>query len=152
MLEEAGLLKRSIIYATDFNGTILEQAKNGIYPREMYERFKENYKKSGGKREFEKWWKINDDFVEISPHIREKIQFFQHNLVTDGEINEFHMVFCRNVLIYFDEELQKKVFKLIHDSLVRDGFLILGESESARVEDGFMAFNEITESKIFKRI
>ncbi|MCK5110258.1 MAG: hypothetical protein KAQ94_01970 [Arcobacteraceae bacterium] len=152
LLDEMGLLKRSIIYATDFNNMVLQQAQNGIFSKDSYKLDKENYIKSGGKKDFDNWFDINDNYVEVNSYIKDKVHFFQHNLVTDGEINEFHLVFCRNVLIYFNENLQNKVLKLIYTSLIRDGFLILGKSETVNLKDGFIKFNENENNKIFQKI
>lgn len=152
MLDEEGLLEKSIIYATDFNGTILQEAQNGLYSKKIYKKSLNNYTQSGGKQNFSKWWHITDKYAEITPAIKNKVQFFQHNLVTDAEINEFHLIFCRNVLIYFDENLQAKVFNLLHYSLIRDCFLVLGESESVSSELGFEKINPLTTHKIYKKI
>ncbi len=130
LLDEMGLLDRVQIYATDFNEVILKEAQNGIFPKSEYEKFKKNYKLSGGKQKFEKWFDINADYIEVKQDIKNRVIFFKHNLVTDDSINEFNMIMCRNVLIYFDKYLQRKVLRTLNNSLVRDGFLILGESES----------------------
>ena len=151
LLDEVGLLEKSIIYATDFNNTVLQQAKNGIFPKNSFIQFKKDYIQSGGKEDFNKWFEINDDYVEIDSLIKNKVHFFQHNLVTDGIINEFHIVFCRNVLIYFDKKLQEKVFKLIYDSLIRNCFLILGKSETVNIEDGFKKSEKYFHNKIFQK-
>jgi chemotaxis protein methyltransferase CheR len=152
MLAEYGLLERSIIYATDFNGLVLEQAKNGIYSKEEYLQCEENYLLLNNKNPLEKWFEIEENYVIINDEIRRKVHFFQHNLVTDGEINEFHIVFCRNVLIYFNEKLQKKVINLIYSSLVRDGYLILGDSEHINGEEKFKRLKNNSNSKVFKKI
>ena len=152
LLDEMGLLKRSVIYATDFNNAVLQQAKNGIFPKDVHKLGKENYMKSGGKKDFDNWFEVYDNYVEVNPYIKDKVHFFQHNLVTDSEINEFHLVFCRNVLIYFNENLQSRVFKLIYDSLIRNGFLVLGNSETVKSKDGFIKFDEDSKSKIFKKV
>lgn len=129
LLDEAGLLGKSQIYATDFNETVLNEAKNGIFQIKEFEEFKKNYGESGGKENAQKWFNTSDDFIEIKEEIMEKILFFKHNLVTDGSINEFNLIFCRNVLIYFNRNLQGRVFHTFDNSIDRDGFLILGESE-----------------------
>jgi chemotaxis protein methyltransferase CheR len=152
LLDEMGLLNKSIIYATDFNVDIIKQAKNGIFPIHEFENFKENYTQSGGKLDESKWFEKNENYIEVKPHIKNKVQFFQHNLATDSEINEFHLVFCRNVLIYFDEKLQNRVFKLIYNSLIRNGFFVLGESETVSNKNGFKKFNEKSKYKIFKKV
>ncbi len=152
LLDEAGLLDKSIIYATDFNDAVLEEAKNGLFSVADYKKHEENYIKSGGKSSFNKWFELNNGYMEVAAHIKDKVHFFQHNLVTDSEINEFQLVFCRNVLIYFEDRLQKRVFKLIHSSLVKRGFLVLGKSEIASKNDGFTAVDKLSKNKIFKKI
>jgi chemotaxis protein methyltransferase CheR len=152
LLDEAGLLNRSIIYATDFNGLIIEQAKNGLFSTKAYEQCKNSYTNSGGEEDINRWFDVYDNYVRIKENIRNKVQFFQHNLVTDGEINEFHVVFCRNVLIYFDEELQDRVIGLINSSLVRNGFLVLGNSEHINSKECFNQQKSKYENKIFKKI
>ena len=129
LLDEAGLLGKCQIYATDFNKTILEEAKNGLFAKSELVEFEKNYKDSGGKEDSKRWFNIEDDFIEIKKEIRNRVLFFKHNLVTDGSINEFNLIFCRNVLIYFNEKLQKYVFYTIDNSLDKNGFLVLGESE-----------------------
>ena len=151
LLDEAGLLKRSIIYATDFNNTVLLQAKNGIYSKESFKQFKKNYIKSGGKKDFDEWFDFDNNYVEVNSSIKEKVHFFQHNLVTDSVVNEFNLIFCRNVLIYFDNKLQKRVFKLIYDSLVRDCFLILGKSEAVHIDNGFIKHDKYSQNRIFQK-
>ncbi len=152
LLDEAGLLEKSIIYATDFNDTVLEEAKNALFSVSDYKKNKESYIKSGGTKKFEDWFNMNDNYMEVSSHIKEKVHFFQHNLATDSEINEFQLVFCRNVLIYFEEKLQKNVFKLIHNSLIKRGFLVLGKSETLSIDNGFTPIDKFSKNKIFKKI
>ncbi|MCU7834359.1 MAG: hypothetical protein KZQ83_03815 [gamma proteobacterium symbiont of Taylorina sp.] len=130
LLDEAGLLHKSQIYATDVNKEILNQAENSLYTHEDYQCFKKNYQLSGGLAEFEQWFVIKDDYVEVKKRIKDKILFFNHNLASDTSMNEFNLVLCRNVLIYFDRVLQKRVFMTIDDSLIRNGFLVLGKSET----------------------
>lgn len=129
MLDEANLLDKTQIYATDFNETILTEARNGIFKKEKLSKIDENYIKSGGKLKIKNWFEINEDFIEVKQKIKDKILFFEHNLVTDGSINEFNLIFCRNVLIYFNVDLEEKVLETIDESLVRDSFLVLGDSE-----------------------
>ncbi len=152
LLDELNLLDRSIIYATDFNSSVLHEAKNALYSKANYQEYKDNYLKSDGKKKFDNWFNIDDNYIEVAKHIKEKVHFFQHNLVTDSEINEFQLVFCRNVLIYFEDNLQKRVFKLVHNSLIPNGFLVLGKSETANKSDGFIQLDESSKYKIFKRV
>jgi chemotaxis protein methyltransferase CheR len=129
MLDELGLLHKSLVYATDFNLRVLNEAKNGLFSREDFTDFESNYRNSMGKKELRNWFEFEDNVIDIKEHIKKKVLFFQHNLVTDDSINEFHLIFCRNVLIYFNQSLQKTVFTTIDNSLFKRGFLVLGESE-----------------------
>ncbi len=140
LLEEEGLLGRTQIYATDFNERILKEAGEGIYPIENIKAYTENYQKAGGKASFADYYSANYDSAIIKPALREHILFSFHNLVTDGVFGEMNMIFCRNVMIYFNKELQNRVLKLFHESLVPGGFLCLGSKESLKfseVEDRF---------------
>jgi len=130
MLDEAGLLDKSQIYATDFNSTILTEAKNGLYDKDEYDKFKSNYKLSGGIKDFDSWFEVNDTYIEVKQRLKDNVLFFKHNLAIDRSINEFNLIFCRNVIIYFDTFLKKKVFSLFDKSLERNGFLVLGSSET----------------------
>ncbi len=150
MLDEAGLLEKSTIYATDFNTTVLAKAKNGLYNKNEFLQFKENYIKSGGKKDFEDWFDISDDFVQIKKYIQDKILFFKHNLATDSTINEFDIIFCRNVLIYFDTILQKKVFDTLDNSLFANGYLVLGCSEMLPKQYNYEIVTNI-EHNIYKK-
>jgi len=149
ILKELGLLSRSLIYATDLNEIILQNAKNGIFAKKGYDEFRSNYYKAGGADSFSKYFVDHQNFVEIKDEIKENILFFKHNLVLDGKINDFQLIFCRNVLIYFDTDLKAKVFKLFDESLDNYGFLVLGESESIHNHNKFQTLDE--KHKIYKR-
>lgn len=151
LLDEMGLLHKSQIYATDFNYAILEEAKNGLYPINEYNEAKVNYLQTGGQRNFEDWFEINDRYVQVKKNIKDKVIFFQHNLALDGSINEFHLVVCRNVLIYFDKCLQKRVFKLIDESLFRNSFVVLGKSEIFLADYNYKEIGE-KRNKIYKKL
>ena len=148
-LKELGLLDRSLIYATDLNDVILENAKNGLYSKESYERFLKHYYQAGGNQSFSKYFISHDDFVEIDESIKDKILFFKHNLALDSKLNEFQLIFCRNVLIYFDKDLKNRIFDLFKDSLDSYGFLVLGESESLNNNLNYVTIDE--KNKIYKR-
>jgi len=149
ILKELGLLDKSLIYATDLNEIILDNAKNGIFAKTSYNQFLKNYYKAGGCESFSRYFTNHNDFVEIKDEIKEKILFFRHNLALDGKINDFQLIFCRNVLIYFDTELKAKVFNLFDESLDNYGFLVLGESESLNNNRKFKTLDE--KNKIYKR-
>jgi chemotaxis protein methyltransferase CheR len=122
MLDELGLLHKSLVYATDFNPRVLKEAENGLFSKDDFINFESNYIKSTGKKELRDWFEFEQNIVEVKEHIKKKVLFFQHNLVTDDSINEFHLIFCRNVLIYFNRSLQKTVFNTIDNSLFKGGF------------------------------
>jgi len=132
VLEEEGLLDRARIYATDINDKVLKQAKAGIFPLNRMQEYTENYIRAGGQRSFSEYYTAMYDGALFSPSLTRNTVFSQHNLVTDRSFSEFHMVFCRNVLIYFDRALQDRVHSVFHDSLVMLGILALGSKESLR--------------------
>lgn len=129
ILQEEGLLDRSQIYATDFNNRVLALAKKGLFEINNKMMCEENYELSGGKRSFDEYFLKQGKYYQIKKNIKNHLLFFNHNLVKDGVMNEFQLIICKNVLIYFDENLKQKVIKLFDDSLCRNGFLILGKSE-----------------------
>jgi len=152
LLEEAGLLNRTKIYATDINLTNLEKAKNGILPLRNMREYTTNYQQSGGKRDFADYYTAMYDNAIIHEELRSAVIFSQHNLVSDHVFNEFQLITCRNVMIYFNKQLQDRVLRLFHDSLSPLGFLSLGLKESlhfSSVKDSFDAIDAPT--KIFRR-
>jgi chemotaxis protein methyltransferase CheR len=151
MLDELGILHKSQIYASDINPYVVEEAQNGVYSLEMVENSRENYLASGGSGDFNDHFIIKDGYAKVKPHLKDRILYFQHSLLNKGVFNEFHLVLCRNVLIYFDQTLQTAVLDLFFRSLDMNGFLVLGESESiGPYPIGFQLFNK--PSKIFKKI
>lgn len=130
LLLEEGLYDKSTIYGTDFNGNVLEKASRGIFPIEKMQLFTRNYLQSGGKQAFSKYYVVQEQGVSFHSFLSENIEYFQHNLATDHSFNEFHVIICRNVLIYFNDALQQRVIRLFHESLVPSGFLGLGNKES----------------------
>jgi len=151
LFNEMGLLHKTQIYATDFNEAILSQAENGLYPTSSLDEFETNYILSGGTGDFQKWFHINNDIAEIKKELKDKILFFKHNLVTDSSINEFHIVFCRNVLIYFNKDLQEEVFQTINNSMTLDSFLVLGENEQVLNNENYHKIGHGT-NKIYKKV
>jgi chemotaxis protein methyltransferase CheR len=129
LLYEEGLAHKARIYATDMNEKSLEQAQKGEYPLVRMKDYTSNYVKSGGKLAFSEYYKASSDRVHFHPFLRERMIFAQHNLVTDSSINEFQVIICRNVMIYFNKELQDRVHQLFYESLSTKGFLGLGNRE-----------------------
>ena len=132
LLHEEGLLERTRIYATDMNEAVLDRARSGIVPVEHMREHTANYVRAGGTSTFSDYYLAKYDGAIFHRWLRESIVFARHNLVQDGPFNEFHVIVCRNVMIYFGAELQEHVHDLFHDSLVRRGVLGLGARESIR--------------------
>lgn len=132
LLQEEGLLDRCQIYATDFNDDALKLAKKGIYPAEDIELYEKNYSLSGGRCQLSDYWVSLYDAIKVNSRLAERITFANHNLVTDGVFGEMNLVMCRNVLIYFNEQLQNRALSLINESLCPRGFLCIGRRENLK--------------------
>jgi len=131
LLEEEGIYEKTRIYATDFNQTALEQAREGVFPLERMRDYTANYIQGGGKRSFSEYYRAGYDGAQFPSALVRNVVFAQHNLVSDRSFNEFQVIVCRNVMIYFDRTLQERVHSLFYDSLVTLGVLGLGRRESA---------------------
>ena len=130
LLREVGLYERSRIYATDINESVLASAAEGIYPVAKMQEYTENYLAAGGSRSFSDYYRAAYDRAQLDRSLGENIVFAAHNLVSDRSFNEFHVVVCRNVMIYFDRTLQDRVHQLFLDSLAPFGVLALGRKET----------------------
>ncbi|UFH45135.1 protein-glutamate O-methyltransferase CheR [Flavobacterium galactosidilyticum] len=152
LLQEAGLLHKSILYATDINTKVLESAKKGIFPLRMMKDYSENYQDSGGQEDFSNYYIANYGNVKFSEDLIKKMVFSQHNLVSDTSFNEFDMIFCRNVLIYFDNELQTRVINLFDESLAVLGFLALGTKETIKYSIAEGKYKQVKKEKLWRKI
>lgn len=130
MLEEARMLGKSRIYATDISESSLQRARQGVISLDRINLYAHNYESSGGSEAFNSFYASNHGTAVLHPRFLERIVFAEHNLVTDRSFNEFQVIFCRNVMIYFDTALRERVHGLLYDSLSPGGFLILGNKES----------------------
>ncbi|WP_051445045.1 CheR family methyltransferase [Desulfocurvus vexinensis] len=152
VLREAGLEGRARIYATDFNPEALRQARDGIYPLDAIRNYTRNYQAAGGEASFSDYYTARYDSALLDRALREHVVFSEHNLVTDGVFGEMHLIFCRNVLIYFNAQLQARALDLFHDSLCPGGFLCLGTKESMQFCGHPQAFEQVLPGqKIFRR-
>lgn len=150
LLREEGLLDRTVIYATDINQNSLYLAKEGIYPLQCMKNYTSNYLKAGGKNSFSDYYIAKYDSALFDKSLRQNVVFSSHNLATDVSFNEFHMIMCRNVLIYFNQQLQNKVINLFYESLCSFGILCLGNKESILFSDRKKEFSDIDrKEKIF---
>lgn len=152
MLKEANLLHKSILYATDLNPAVLDAARKGLFPLRMMKQYSENYMASGGKRDFSSYYTANYGWAKFGDELLEKMVFSQHNLVSDGSFNEFDLILCRNVLIYFDKELQDRVFDLFDASLAKLGYLILGTKETMKFSHLNPRYQQFSKEKIWKKL
>jgi chemotaxis protein methyltransferase CheR len=153
LLHEEGLYERCRIYATDINESVLEKARTGVFPLSAMQKNTVNYLKAGGTTDFSGYYTANYDHAIFSPWLSKNMVFAQHNLVTDSPFNHFNLIVCRNVLIYFNRDLQERVLKLFRDSLEMFGFLGLGEKESLKHSGVAGSFETIAEAeKIYRRV
>lgn len=151
LLHEAGLLDRTRIYATDMNMANIEKAVSGIIPQSQMKGYTENYILSGGKEDFSNYYTARYDNAIISKELRKNILFSQHNLVSDYVFNEFQLVCCRNVLIYFNRQLQNDVINLLRKSLAPLGYLALGIKETILFTDCRDKFETVDDkNKIYR--
>lgn len=153
LLKEVGLLDRSKLYATDINSLVLNKAKQGIFPLKHMKEYAMNYGNSGGKGVFSNYYTVKYDNAIFDSSLRKNMVFALHNLVSDQSFNEFNLVLCRNVLIYFDRDLQQRVVQLFRQSLCMLGFLGLGSKESLILNEERKNFEQIEPGeKIYRRI
>jgi chemotaxis protein methyltransferase CheR len=152
LLHEEGLLDKAKIYATDMNEHVIESAKEGKFPLKRMQSFTKNYLQAGGTKEFSSYYTTNHEHARFHSYIKENMMFAQHNLATDRSFNEFHVILCRNVLIYFDSELQNHVHQLFFESLALEGFLALGNMESLLTphKNKYVDFN--APERIFRKV
>ncbi|HEY1032672.1 MAG TPA: protein-glutamate O-methyltransferase CheR [Flavipsychrobacter sp.] len=152
LLKEANLLHKTLIYATDINPDVIEKAAKGIFPLSLMKQYSENYIASGGKSEFSSYYTAKYDRVVFNEELRKKMIFATHNLVSDSSFNEFQLILCRNVLIYFDKDLQHKVFNLFDQSLEHLGFLALGSKETLKFSTVISKFKQLDKLKIWRKV
>jgi chemotaxis protein methyltransferase CheR len=152
LLKEAGLSEKCIQYATDINSAVLEQARTGILPLAHAKMYSENYLQAGGSESLSDYYTARYNNIYLGEDIRKNIHFSKHNLVSDQSFNEFDLVICRNVMIYFNISLQNRVLKLFTESLCPTGFLALGSKETLKFsgeEDNYTVLSK--QEKIWKK-
>jgi chemotaxis protein methyltransferase CheR len=153
LLREEELYDRTRIYATDINESVLERARTGVFPLEKMREYTQNYIKAGGARAFSEYYLAKYDGAQFQRSLIDNIVFAQHNLVSDGSFNEFNVIVCRNVMIYFDRTLQDRVHRLFYESLMTFGVLGLGHKESVRFSPHADSFEELDPNeKLFRKV
>ena len=152
LLEEEGLYERARIYATDFNADVLARARAGEFTLDRMQEYTQNYQRAGGRHDFSAYYSVESGIAKLAERLSEHVVFAQHNLASDRSFNEFNVVLCRNVLIYFGRDLQRRVHRLFYDSLARFGVLGLGQKETLRFTDLEDRYEELdAREKLYRR-
>jgi chemotaxis protein methyltransferase CheR len=153
LLLEEGIYDRTRIYATDINESVLDRARAGVFPLDKMREYTQNYIKAGGQRAFSEYYLAKYDGAQFQRSLVENVVFAQHNLVSDRSFNEFNVIVCRNVMIYFDRALQDKVHRLFHESLVTFGVLALGAKESIKFSPFESGYEELDATeRLYKKV
>lgn len=153
LLREEGLLAKTRLYATDFNQRLIDEGKAGIYPLKAMRGYTQDYIAAGGKADFSEYYTARYENAILRADLKKNIVWAAHNLVTDSSFNEFQVILCRNVMIYFDTPLQNRVHNLIYDSLALGGLLALGSKESLKFTSHEKDYEALDErEKIYKKV
>ncbi len=151
LLDEANLLNKTRLYATDINPSVIENIRRGTFPLQHMKQYSENYISSGGKKDFSSYYTAKYGWAKFDDSLKQKMIVSTHNLVSDRSFNEFQLIFCRNVLIYFNKDLQEKVLGLFDESLEKLGFLVLGSKENLRFSALAAAYEQTGKEKIWRK-
>ncbi|TDG37471.1 protein-glutamate O-methyltransferase CheR [Pedobacter changchengzhani] len=152
VLKELNLLHKSLIYATDINPAVLEKAKKGLFSLNHLKQYSENYLQAEGTNDFSNYYIANYSLAKFDQALTSKMIFSTHNLVSDHSFNEFQLIMCRNVLIYFDKDLQHKVFNLFDNSIEKLGYLALGSKESLDFWPKIKDYKRVKTEKIWRKL
>ena len=152
-LEEEGLYARSSIYATDLDGSSIARARRASYPLEAVRAYQSDYLLSDGRSQLSDYYVVSGSVARFHRSLQKNITWAEHNLVTDASFNDFHLILCTNVLIYFGPALQQRVHRLLYESLVRSGFLVLGQRESLVFSPESSSYEAVQEGlSVFRKI
>ena len=153
VLAEEGLSDRVRIYATDINAAVLDRAKLGVFPLDKMQEYTQNYIRAGGARSFSEYYVARYEGARFARELADGVVFAQHNLVSDATFNEFNVITCRNVMIYFAQPLQERVHGLFYDSLAMFGVLALGQKETIRFSPHERSFDELdADERLFRKV
>lgn len=153
LLAEEGMLDRARIYATDLSDDLLQRARAGVLPLRDMRAHTEAYHRAGGRRDFSEYYTADHQHALMREDLRRAIVFSQHNLAHDGSFNQFQLILCRNVMIYFDSPLRERVHRLLYDSLVTFGVLVVGTKETLRYTPYADRYEPLAESLgIYRRV
>jgi chemotaxis protein methyltransferase CheR len=153
LLQEEGLYERSRIYATDISHAVLKRAREGIFPLSTMREYTNNYHLAGGLQEFSDYYTAKYNSVIFSPSLRSNVVFSEHNLATDGSFNEFQVILCRNVMIYFNKTLQARVHNLLYNSLGMFGVFGLGNKETMKFTPRASSYEHLNgQDKLYRKV
>lgn len=153
LFKEEGLLEKTTIYATDINQRSLDHAARGIFDTETIQKGTHNYREAGGTASMTDYVSVAYGSAKVDPSLLKNVVFSDHSLATDSVFTEAHLVSCRNVLIYFDRDLQNRATTLFKDSLIRGGFMGLGSRESLRFLDPASLFKVFDEhNRLYQKL
>jgi chemotaxis protein methyltransferase CheR len=153
LLQEEKLYDKCRIYATDISQVVLRKARDGIFPLAAMREYTNNYHQAGGTHEFSDYYTAQYDSVIFHPVLRNNVVFSEHNLATDGSFNEFQVILCRNVMIYFNKDLQTRVHNLFYDSLSMFGVFGLGNKESLKFTPRAAFYKHINDNdKLYRKV
>jgi chemotaxis protein methyltransferase CheR len=152
LLKEANLLKKSIQYATDINPQVVQRAASGMFPLGRMKLYSEYYIQSGGTNDFSSYYTASYDRAIFNKELSNHMVFATHNLVSESTFNQFQLIICRNVLIYFERSLQASVFKLFDDSLEHLGYLALGTKETLKSTELNTRYRQVEKEKIWRKM
>jgi chemotaxis protein methyltransferase CheR len=153
LLQEERLYAKSRIYATDISQAVLRRAREGIFPLAAMRDYTANYHQAGGTHEFSDYYTAQYDSVIFSAALKNNIVFSEHNLATDGSFNEFQVILCRNVMIYFNKDLQARVHNLLYDSLSMFGVFGLGNKESLKFTPRAAFYEHLNDNdKLYRKV
>ncbi len=153
LLAEERIYPKCRIYATDISQAVLRKARDGIFPLAAMRDYTANYHQAGGAHEFSDYYTAQYDSVIFSSTLRNNVVFSEHNLATDGSFNEFQVILCRNVMIYFNKDLQERVHNLLYDSLSMFGVFGLGNKESLKFTPRAGAYQHLNETdKLYRKV
>ena len=153
ILQEEDTINRCRIYASDINEVILKKAQEGIFPLSKMQEYTKNYIKAGGKKSFSEYYTARYDNAIFRSEVKNNVVFCQHNLAMDGSFNEFNLILCRNVMIYFDKVLQERVHNLLYESLCMFGLLCLGKKEPIKFSPYEACYEAVDEyNKVYKKV
>jgi chemotaxis protein methyltransferase CheR len=153
LLQEEQLYGRCRIYATDISQAVLRKAREGIFPLAAMRDYTANYQQAGGTHEFSDYYTAQYDSVIFHSALKRNVVFSEHNLATDSSFNEFQVILCRNVMIYFNKDLQARAHNLLYDSLSMFGVFGLGNKESLKFTPQAGSYEHLNgQDKLYRKV